>query len=99
MATHSSILAWKIQWTEEPGGLQSIVSQRVGRDCIHEVERTHLLEWPYSKQTNNHKDTCKLSSGKYAKQQVGISGITGRNANGTATKKNTCPFLIKLNML
>ena len=30
MATHSSILAWKITWTEEPGGLQSIGSQRVG---------------------------------------------------------------------
>ena len=32
MATHSSILAWKIPWTEEPGGLQSIGSQRVGCD-------------------------------------------------------------------
>ena len=30
MATHSSILAWKIQWSEEPGGLQSTGSQRVG---------------------------------------------------------------------
>ena len=30
MATHSSILAWKIPWTEEPGGLQSMESQRVG---------------------------------------------------------------------
>ena len=30
MATHSSILAWKILWTEEPGGLQSLGSQRVG---------------------------------------------------------------------
>ena len=29
MATHSSILAWKIPWTEEPGRLQSIESQRV----------------------------------------------------------------------
>ena len=29
MATHSSILTWKIPWTEEPGGLQSIESQRV----------------------------------------------------------------------
>ena len=29
MATHSSILAWKIPWTEEPGGLQTIGSQRV----------------------------------------------------------------------
>ena len=32
MATHSSILAWKIQWTEEHGGLQSIGSQRVRHD-------------------------------------------------------------------
>ena len=32
MATYSSILAWKIPWTEEPGGLQSIVSHRVGHD-------------------------------------------------------------------
>ena len=30
MATHSSILAWRIPWTEEPGGLQSVWSQRVG---------------------------------------------------------------------
>ena len=30
MTTHSSILAWRIQWTEEPGGLQSTESQRVG---------------------------------------------------------------------
>ena len=32
MATHSSILAWKIPWTEEPGGPQSTGSQRVGHD-------------------------------------------------------------------
>ena len=32
MATHSSILAWKISWTEEPGGRQSIGSQRVGHN-------------------------------------------------------------------
>ena len=32
MATHSSILAWRISWTEEPGGLQSMGSQRVGHD-------------------------------------------------------------------
>ena len=32
MATHSSILAWKIPWTEEPGGLWSMGSQRVGHD-------------------------------------------------------------------
>ena len=32
IATHSSILAWKIPWTKEPGGLQSKGSQRVGHD-------------------------------------------------------------------
>ena len=32
MATHSSILAWRIPWTEEPGGLQSLGSQRVRHD-------------------------------------------------------------------
>ena len=34
MATHSSILAWKIPWTEEPGRLQSMGSQRVGHDLV-----------------------------------------------------------------
>ena len=33
MATHSSILAWRIPWTEEPGGPQFMGSQRVGHDC------------------------------------------------------------------
>ena len=32
MATHSRILAWKIPWTEEPGGLQSMGLQRVGHN-------------------------------------------------------------------
>ena len=32
MATHSSTLAWRIPWMEEPGGLQSMGSQRVGHD-------------------------------------------------------------------
>ena len=40
---HSSILAWRISWIEEPGGLQSMVSQRVGHgDCSHEIKR-HLF--------------------------------------------------------
>ena len=33
VATHSSILAWEISWTEGPGRLQSIESQRVAHDC------------------------------------------------------------------
>ena len=34
MATHFSILAWKIPWTEEPGGLQCMELQRVGHDVV-----------------------------------------------------------------
>ena len=33
MATHSSVLTWKIPWAEEPGGLQSMGSQGVGHNC------------------------------------------------------------------
>ena len=39
MATHSTILAWRIPWTEEPGGLQSLVSQRVGHDWATSLSR------------------------------------------------------------
>ena len=38
MATHSSTFAWKIPWTEEPGGLQSMESQRVGHDLVTELK-------------------------------------------------------------
>ena len=34
VATHSSIFAWRIPWTEEPGGLQSMGSQKVGHDRV-----------------------------------------------------------------
>ena len=37
MATHSTILAWRIPWTEEPCGLQSVGSQRVRHDQAHET--------------------------------------------------------------
>ena len=45
MATHSSILAWRIPWTEEPGGLQTMGSQRVGHNSVtntNNIPRTRL---------------------------------------------------------
>ena len=39
MATHSSTLAWKTPWTEEPGGLQSIRLQRVRHDLVNEQQQ------------------------------------------------------------
>ena len=42
MAAHSGILAWKIPWTEKPGGLQSMRSQRVGHDWSYLAHSTYL---------------------------------------------------------
>ena len=42
MATHSSILAWRIPWTEEPGSLQSMESQRVGHFLAHTQEEERI---------------------------------------------------------
>ena len=39
MATHSSIFAWRIPWTEEPGGLRPTGSQRVGHDQSDEASK------------------------------------------------------------
>ena len=39
MATHSSILAWRIPWTEEPGGLWSMSHKRVGHDLTTKVQQ------------------------------------------------------------
>ena len=53
MATHSSILAWSIPWTEEPGGLQSMGSQRVGQ-----TQRLTLSLSHPTKQRVLFCDTC-----------------------------------------
>ena len=45
MATHSSILAWKIPWTEKPDGLQSMGLQRIG----HDWSDSTLMTWSPSK--------------------------------------------------
>ena len=42
MATHSSILAWRIPWTGEPRGLQSLGSQRVRKDWVTNTQRSTL---------------------------------------------------------
>ena len=45
MATHSSTLAWKIPWTEEPGRLQSTGSQRVGHDWATSLSLSLVVQW------------------------------------------------------
>ena len=45
MATHCSTLAWKIPWTEEPGGLQSMGSLRVGHDWVTSLSLFTFMHW------------------------------------------------------
>ena len=53
MTTHSNILAWKIPWTEEPGGLQSIGSLRVRSETKQLSMHTHMADsLPYAIETN-----------------------------------------------
>ena len=47
MATHSSILAWEIPWTEEPGGLQSKQSQRVGNSLASKQQQLTIVVMLY----------------------------------------------------
>ena len=48
MTTHSSILAWRFPWTEEPGGIQSMESQRVGHDGTTNTF-SHIIKLIFSK--------------------------------------------------
>ena len=45
MAPHSSTLAWKIPWTEEPGGLQCLGLRRVGHDWVNSLSLFTLMHW------------------------------------------------------
>ena len=57
MATHPSILAWRIPWTEEPGGLQSMGLQRVGHDWV-----TNTFSFTLVFHTENTKNSLKSYS-------------------------------------
>ena len=57
MATHSSILAWEIPWTEEPGGLQSMGSHRVGHNWVTEhIWARCRREKCFKDQNSSHSD-------------------------------------------
>ena len=64
MATHSSILAWRIPWTEEPGELQSTESQRIGHDWATSLHFTSWQHWgfPGGSQVKNLPAMQNLSS-------------------------------------
>ena len=64
MAPHSSILGWEIPWTEEPGWLHSMGSQRVGHDLATE----HVILAHFLKVMCNQTLVCISESGKIHSQ-------------------------------
>ena len=67
MATHSSILAWEISWTEEPGGLRSVGLQRVGQDwatntftskCVERRKQGRNLKYAVRPNVANEESCC-----------------------------------------
>ena len=63
MATHSNIVDWRIQWTEEPGGLQSMESQRAGH---HWSDLAHSITQSRDNEIENRKNnrTTKIKQKK-----------------------------------
>ena len=74
MATHSSILARKIPWTEEPAGLQSIVKVKVAQSCltlcdpadftVPGIVQARILKWvafPFSRESSQPRDRTQVS--------------------------------------
>ena len=80
MATHSSVLAWRIPWTEEPGGLQSMGSQSQAQLST----RMHRLT------AVSHSPTCTLRGG-----QGSLAGCSpwGRKEEDMAERLNNKPQL------
>ena len=90
MVTHSSILAWRILWTEEPGGLQSMRSHRVRRDWS-DLACTYRQEWSRG---GGQGEMCYLLGGKNEVRmgwwlscwnQVCWSGFFSRSKNRMTT--------------
>ena len=81
--THSSILAWRIPWTEEPGGLQSLGSQRVRHDWMTNTHRhTHT-------HTHTHTNTI-FNKNKVGKKNNLIKTFSSKHWN----KEGDCDNLL-----
>ena len=86
MATYSSVLAWRIPWTEEPGGLQSMGSQRVGHDWATNTHtqlintHTHTSVWVFQISSLIKQKECNTTFGTV---------LNATNAAATLVKYNT----------
>ena len=88
LATHSSILAWRIPWTEEPGGLQSMESQRIRHNWVTNTFSTYrepIYEmYAFIKYINKYKHTTHQCSLMRSYKNPGKSDTqSGHNMNWT----------------
>ena len=80
MATHASILAWRIPWTEKPGGLQSMRLQRVGHDWA--TEHACLKKKKWKKRKGRKKTRRKQTGRKKEKDEERKKGERERGRTG-----------------
>ena len=100
MATHSSVLAWRIPWTEEPGGLLSMGLHRVGHDwrglaCMHALEKdmaTHssVLAWriPW---TEEHGGLLSMRSHRVGHDWSDLAAAADSGCRGWGVVQETIP--------
>ena len=96
MATHSSILSWRIPWTEEPGGLHSIGSQRFRHEWSN-LARMHLIFYPAPGRApktlgiychrSNKAIFCDVSEVTFGKPLGSLRMVTGCQGNQTPDER------------
>ena len=94
-ATHSSILAWGIPWTEEPGGLQSIGSQRVGHNLVKVPQlcltlcdpMDYTAHWIHQARIVEWVDFPFSMGSSQPRDQTQVSHIEGRFFTSWATRE------------
>ena len=90
-ATHSSIFAWRIPWTEEPGGLQSMGSQRVGHN-----QTTNTLVSPSSFFHFKSKERNRTYFGRLSRR---VNDIATRSAQHGAQHRASTHSLLAINII
>ena len=106
MAAHSSILAWRILWTEEPGGLQSVGSRRVGQDRATEEQLFPLLGGapaslgcsPRLSCAQTHRDaTWEMLANSFRQRQHAFTkGLNSNTAPYTSRSYNLTEHLLHM---
>ena len=105
MATHSSILAWELPWTEEPGGRQSMVSQRVG----HDLATKHMsLRNRHRLRANNFWDIqilpiplfpFTLKNGNRPPLKKLGKDSSGKHPKSLLSRRPDLPFMVEIGIL